>query len=114
MREEDFLYEDLEDFELSAGFKTKESFREGFRMARIRKSTIGVGVEDEEEYHKDSPDVVDELFVLVKIVEQAIESGDWKVDGRCDPTMLLNRIKFKYLGMFKKIEESENQLAEWA
>lgn len=52
--------------------------------------------------------------LLVKIVEQAIENRDWKVDGRCDPEMLLERIKTKYSEKFKKIEEAENQLAEWA
>jgi hypothetical protein len=30
------------------------------------------------------------LNLLVDAVEQAIELGDWKVDGRCDPDMTLS------------------------
>ena len=30
------------------------------------------------------------LNLLVDAVEQAIEFGDWKVDGRCDPDMALS------------------------
>jgi len=30
---------------------------------------------------------------LLKIVEHAIEIGDWKVDGRCDPDLAINRAK---------------------
>jgi hypothetical protein len=30
------------------------------------------------------------LNLLVGAVEQAIELGDWKVDGRCDPDMTLS------------------------
>jgi hypothetical protein len=28
---------------------------------------------------------------LVEIIKQAIESGDWKVDGACDPDLALYR-----------------------
>ena len=37
---------------------------------------------------------------LVEVMESAINSGDWKVDGACDPTMVLIRAK-------KHIEESK-------
>jgi hypothetical protein len=30
------------------------------------------------------------LELLVDGVEKAIEFGDWKVDGRCDPDMVLS------------------------
>lgn len=30
---------------------------------------------------------------LLEVVEQAIASGDWKVDGACDPDMEIYRAK---------------------
>ena len=30
---------------------------------------------------------------LLEVVEQAIQSGDWKVDGACDPDMEIYRAK---------------------
>ncbi len=30
---------------------------------------------------------------LLEAVEHAIEIGDWKVDGRCDPDLAINRAK---------------------
>lgn len=33
---------------------------------------------------------LDVLAQLVETVEQAIQNGDWKVDGRCDPEIILH------------------------
>ena len=33
------------------------------------------------------------LKELLEAVEHAIEIGDWKVDGRCDPDLAINRAK---------------------
>jgi hypothetical protein len=40
----------------------------------------------------------DEIIIgLVEAIEQSIEIGDWQVDGRCDPDMIL-AIAREYLG----------------
>jgi len=36
-------------------------------------------------------EITETLRELVEGVNQAIENGDWKVDGRCDPDMVLTR-----------------------
>lgn len=30
-------------------------------------------------------ELFDRLAALLRVVEEAIESGDWKIDGACDP-----------------------------
>lgn len=36
----------------------------------------------------------DEIIIgLVEAIEQSIEIGDWKIDGRCDPDMILSAAK---------------------
>ena len=41
---------------------------------------------------------------LVSCIEQAIQSGDWKVDGACDPTLVLLRAK-KFLVTTQTLEQ---------
>ena len=36
---------------------------------------------------------IDIVRELVECMEAAIQSGDWKVDGACDPTLVLLRAK---------------------
>lgn len=40
-----------------------------------------------------APEMLDALADLLDGVESAIKSGDWKVDGACDPEMSINRAK---------------------
>lgn len=49
-------------------------------------------------------EAVDYLNNLYNITQQAIKSGDWKVDGSCDPDMLLREIE-KYLNEPDKFKE---------
>ena len=42
-------------------------------------------------------EALEALKELLEIVEQAIASGDWKVDGACDPDIEIYRAK-KILG----------------
>lgn len=38
-------------------------------------------------------DFRESLIELLSIIEDAIKSGDWKVDGACDPDMAIQRAK---------------------
>ncbi|NDB58103.1 hypothetical protein EB001_06635 [bacterium] len=57
------------------------------------------------------------LKELVEVVEQAIENGDWKVDGACDPDMalfsakqVLNDNESLFEDFYEHIPESEDSL----
>lgn len=41
-----------------------------------------------------APALLAQLSDLVEIVEQAIQSGDWIVDGCCDPDITLSKAKY--------------------
>lgn len=36
-------------------------------------------------------EIANTLMRLIQLVQHAIERGDWKVDGACDPELLLSR-----------------------
>ena len=36
-------------------------------------------------------DAYTQISDMLDIMEQAIKSGDWKVDGACDPDMIMRR-----------------------
>ena len=38
-----------------------------------------------------APDLLASVDALLEVAIQAIESGDWKVDGACDPDMALKQ-----------------------
>lgn len=38
-----------------------------------------------------APDLFDSIIDLVEVVTTAINAGDWKVDGACDPDAVLER-----------------------
>lgn len=52
------------------------------------------------------------ILALVETIEQAIEIGDWKVDGRCDPDMILAFAKEHLKKSGFKRKSSEELLLE--
>ena len=59
----------------------------------------------------------DELKDLLEAVEVAIASGDWKVDGACDPDFVIQRAKkaIRETELIKdKLADSLEDLNKWS
>lgn len=44
-------------------------------------------------WNDNQKELVEHITELVEVIEAAITSGDWKVDGACDPSLALQRAK---------------------